>query len=96
MQLYYGDAMKERVKRAIKFAGGENMIEWEKYFGTGPYGAALSIGAGALILAFPDLMTLIVGAYLIIRGALEIFKYTRLKSMRVVGMANQIAKAFSQ
>jgi uncharacterized membrane protein HdeD (DUF308 family) len=87
--------MEEKVKGALKFAGGEKMVEWEKYFGAGPYGAALSIGAGALILAFPGLMTLTVGAYLIIRGVLEVFKYTRLKSLRAVEMANHIAKAFN-
>jgi uncharacterized membrane protein HdeD (DUF308 family) len=60
-------------------AGGERLVNWDKYFGMGLYGAFLSIAAGILILGFPNLVSYIVGLFLVCKGGLEAVRYTKRK-----------------
>ena len=77
--------MVGKVKEFLRVAGAEKMVEWDKYFGMGLYGAVLSIGAGILILSFPGLVTYIVGLYLILRGVLEFLRYGKRKTFGMIG-----------
>jgi hypothetical protein len=76
---------KGDLKRDIlRVSGGEKVIEWDRYFGMGIYGAILSILAGLLILIFPWLMTFIVGVFLILMGIWELLRHTKRKVVSVV------------
>jgi uncharacterized membrane protein HdeD (DUF308 family) len=74
-----GEGIKQVNRDILVMAGGDRMVNWDKYFGMGLYGAFLSIACGLLILGFPALVSYIVGIFLIARGAIEAFKYAQRK-----------------
>lgn len=76
--------MAGKVKEFLKVAGADKMVEWDKHFGASLYGALLSISAGILIFAFPNLITYIVGLYLILRGILELLRYGKRKTLNIL------------
>jgi hypothetical protein len=78
------DGVRQVNKDILSVAGGDRLVNWDKYFGAGLYGAFLSIAAGLLILGFPMLVPYIVGIYLLLKGVLEAFKYTQRKVRQAV------------
>jgi hypothetical protein len=79
------EGIKQVNRDILSVAGGDRLVNWDKYFGAGLYGAFLSIAAGLLILGFPALVSYIVGIFLIARGAIEAFKYAQRKVAQKVG-----------
>lgn len=73
------EGVKKVNKDILVMAGGDKLVNWENYFGMGLYGAFLSIAAGILILGFPLLVPYIVGVFLVLKGLLEAFRYTKRK-----------------
>lgn len=71
------DEVKQINRDILTVAGGDRVVNWDKYFGMGYYGAVLSVIAGMLILVFPDLVPYIVAIYLIARGFMEALRHTR-------------------
>ena len=71
-------------KDILRATGGDKIVDWDRHFGMGLYGAVLSIAAGLLILIFPALVPLIVGLFLVIRGCLELFRYSKRKVVGAV------------
>ncbi|MDD4308061.1 MAG: DUF3096 domain-containing protein [Thermoplasmata archaeon] len=71
-------------KDILAVAGGDRIVNWDKYFGMGYYGAVLSVIAGILILAYPDLVPYIVAVYLIFRGFMEALRHTKSQLKKVI------------
>lgn len=71
------DGVKQINMDILAVAGGDRVVNWDKYFGMGYYGAVLSIIAGALILVYPNLVPYIVAVYLIFRGFMEALRHTK-------------------
>lgn len=71
-------------KDILRVTGGEKIVDWDRHFGMGIYGAVLSITAGLLILIFPALVSIIVGLFLVLRGCLELFRYSKRKVVTAV------------
>jgi len=71
------EGVKQVNKDILAVAGGDRIVNWDKYFGMGYYGAVLSVLAGMLILVFPDLVPYIVALYLITRGFMEALRHTK-------------------
>jgi len=78
------EGVRQVNKDILSVAGGDRLVNWEKYFGVGLYGAFLSMAAGLLILGFPNLVSYIVGLFLVAKGALEAFRYTKRKVQQTV------------
>jgi len=75
---------KQVNKDILAVAGGDRIVNWDKYFGMGYYGAVLSVIAGILILAYPNLVPYIVGLFLIAKGFLEATRYTKKQLKKMV------------
>jgi hypothetical protein len=78
------EGVKQVNRDILAAAGGDRIVNWDRYFGMGLYGAALSVVAGILILAYPDLVPYIVGLFLIAKGALEALRYTKRKLAKAI------------
>jgi len=78
------NGVKQINKDILAVAGGDRIVNWNKYFGMGYYGAVLSVIAGILILAYPDLVPYIVAIYLIFRGFLEALRHTKSQLKKVI------------
>ena len=71
------EGVKQINKDILVVAGGDRVVNWDKYFGMGYYGAVLSVIAGILILMWPNLVPYIVAVYLIFRGFMEALRHTK-------------------
>jgi hypothetical protein len=78
------EGVKQINKDILVVAGGDRVVNWDKYFGMGYYGAVLSVIAGILILAYPNLVPYIVGLFLIAKGFLEATRYTKKQLKKMV------------
>lgn len=78
------EGVKQVNKDILAVAGGDRVVNWDKYFGMGYYGAVLSIVAGILILAWPNLVPYIVAVYLIFRGFMEAMRHTKSQLKKMI------------